>query len=403
MEIYGEQLFVHHTNICEQMMKAKNGFTLIELLVAIAIFVVVIAIPFNMFIKTLNIANQQYEISKSSVEKLPVSEILIKDIETAGFGLPYKIGDKKYSEVSDSISFPLYVSFRPSTFNNSPSGIPKAIDGDSDSSSGYSYLVLRGSVFGLSKAANHWTYIYYDNKTGTEKINIWNENSTSNYNNLAKDDEVIILNAATRKIVGNSLFYKVAQNASSLDENPIDYGLPGDLPPGNYLVYGINSNNNVSAPFNRIDYALYDGQNSGSLCAQGTHTLYRIVFNNNGTGSVTMYPILRCVADFEVWFGLDNNSDSIYWTKDLTSLPALKVRQELKRVVVFILIQNGQVDESYTYPSSWVSIGDNNTGIKRNTFYFSKHGFLLTGPKSYKHYRWKLLEFVIKPMNLEGD
>ncbi len=380
-------------------MKNITGWTLIELLIAIAIFVVVIVIPFTMFIKTLRITTRQYEISKSSIEKLPVSEILRKDIETAGFGLPYEIGNRTYSEISDSVSFPLYSSFKPSTFNGSPSGIPKAIDGNFDASSGYSYLVLRSSVFGLSKAANHWTYIYDDN--GTEKINIWNSNSISNYNNLADNDEVIILNANSREIVGNSLFYKITKNTSSSDLNPGDYGLP-NLLQGNYLIYGIKSSSDVSAPFNRVDYALYDEKNKNPLCAQGTHTLGRILFNNNSKGNVTKFPILRCVADFEVWFGLNSSSNSIYWTENLTSLTASEIRKYLKKVVVFILVQNGQVDSNYTFPKSSVFIGDSSLGIGK-TFYFSKHGFPQVGLKSYKYYRWKLLEFVVKPMNLEGD
>ena len=73
----------------------------------------------------------------------------------------------------------------------------------------------------------------------------------------------------------------------------------------------------------------------------------------------------------------------------------------LKEVAIFILIQNGQVDSSYTYPKSSVFVGDSDLGIGR-VFKFGGHGFYQTGPNSYKHYRWKLLKFFIKPINLEG-
>ncbi len=400
MEVYGEWIFIHYTDFCNKTMKDRVGFSTVELLVAIAIFIIIIAIPFKMFIKTLKTTTQQYEISKSSIEKLPVSEILTRDIETAGVGLPFKVNSNIYSEVNSGVSLRLYTSFKPSSFNNSPSGVPKAIDGNVDSSSGYSYLVLRSSMFGLNKAANHWTYIFYDNKTGTEKLNIWNNNSISNYNNLKQNDEVIILDAASREIKGTSLFFKITKDASPSDTDPTNYGLP-NLPQGNYLVYGISDKNDVAAPFNRVDYALYDEQNSNPLCAQGTHTLGKILFNNNSSGSISKYPILRCVADFEVWFGLDNNTN-IAWTQDLTSLSALKVREQLKRVVVFILIQNGQYDRNYIYPYSSTFVGDSSLGIGHE-FHFNNHGFLLTGTKSYKHYRWKLLEFIVKPINLEGN
>ena len=404
MEVYGTKFFLYNNNVYKQMIKNKTGWTLIELLVAIAIFAIIIVIPYSMFVKTLKLTTQQYEISKSSIEKLPALEILRRDVETAGFGLPWNLDNKTYSEVNNSVSFPLYSSFKPSSFNGSSSAAPKAIDGNIDSGNGYSYLVLRASAFGTSKAANHWTYMYNDN--GTEKINIWNSNSISNYNNLLAGDKVIVMSANKRQIAGNSLYYTISNDASHSDTDPSYYGLP--IPPGiesvNYLIYGIKKNNDIAAPFNRIDYALYDEQTPSNICAQGTHTLGRILFNNNTNGTITKSPFLRCVADFQVWFGIDvNNSGKITWTQNPTSYSALEIRDtnQIKKVIIFILVQNGKVDKNYTFPKSSIFVGDDKLGIGR-TFKFNEHGFYQTGLNSYKHYRWKLLELVIKPINLEG-
>ena len=360
----------------------KKGFGLIELLVVIAIFVVVIGIPYKLFIQELKTTVREVSLSKTSIENVPALEIIRKDIETAGLGLPWDVSGITYQEASSS-SLPLY-SFNQDEFNDSPTNPPRAIIGKKDNKTGFSYLVLKSTAFGLNKASSHWSYID-DNGS----LNIWPAGNTANYNNFEKGDRVIVVDAGSRTLRGGSMYFTITKDANSADNGTTYYGLPS-LPLSVYLVYGV-SNKNLGAPFNRIDYSLYSGGDTKSECANGTYTLGRSIMQQNDNGSMTFttYPLLHCVADFQVEFGLDTtgNGNIDTWKQDITNLNAKNIRDELKQVGVYILIQNGTKDNNYNYPYDNVSVG--------------KRYFNLTQITDYKHYRWKILKLVAAPKNLE--
>jgi len=371
---------------------SKEGFSFLEFLVSLAILVVVIGIPLKIFIHGVKQTVKEVGISKKTLENIPVLEIIRKDIETAGFGLPWDLSGIIYSE-STSTGMGLY-SFAPTIFNDSPSNTPRAVVGLKDPlGKQFSYLVLRGSMLGLNKAAKHWTYINKDNE-----LNIWPSSSSSNYNNIKKGDNVILVNASNRALAGGSLYFNITKDANSLDTNPSDYGLPW-LERSVYLIYGINNsltnNNSIRAPFNRIDYRLYAQTSSPADCAPGTYTLARAIMRQSD-GAIVSYPLLHCVADFQVYFELDTDGDGIIdnCTQNLTSFSAEQIRKELKEVRVYLLVQNGIKDMSYKFPYSTVSVGDNTTMC-------TPHNFDMTRITDYQHYRWKVLSVVAIPKDLE--
>lgn len=371
---------------------SENGFSFLEFLISLAILIVVIGIPFKIFVHEVKQTVKEVGISKKTLENIPVLEIIRKDIETAGFGLPWNLNSMIYSEATSS-GATLY-SFDPTLFNDSPGNVPRAIVGKRDSSGKqFSYLVLKGSVLGLNKASKHWTYINKDNA-----LNIWPSSSPSNYNNIKRGDNVILMNANNRALVGGSLYFTISKDADKSDTNPSDYGLPW-LQRSVYVIYGINNSltgsNSLRAPFNRIDYRLYSQVNSPSDCAYGTYTLARAVMRQSD-GSVVNYPLLHCVADFQVYFELDTNGDGVIdnCTQDLTSFSAKQIRKELKEVRVFLLVQNGIKDMNYSFPYSTVSVGDNSSIC-------GAQSFDMTRIHDYMHYRWKVLSVVAVPKNLE--
>ncbi len=367
----------------------KKGFSLIELIVVVAIFTIVIGIPYKMFIQELKITMRETGLSKASIEEIPSLEILRRDIETAGFGLPWNISNFTYSEAADS-SLSLY-SFNPAVFNDAPNNPPRAIVGKKDSlNKGFSYLVLKGTSFGLNKAAYHWSFI---DKYGD--LNVWDSTSTENYNNMSNGDRVIVMDVGTRTLQGTSMYYTISKNADLTDTVASDYGLPS-LPQSVYLVYGIDTSD-PRAPFNRIDYRLYHGGDTNSECAVGTYTLGRSIMRQTD-GVIQSYPLLHCVADFQVAFGLDTNGDGDIdtWTQDLTTYSAKDIRNDLKQVRVYILIQNGIKDLHYNYPSDNVSVGET---IQGN--FVGDRDFDLNRIINYRHYRWKVIKIVAPPKNLE--
>ena len=386
----------------------KKGFTLIELLVAIGILVIIIGIPYAFLTKELKHTVKESALSQAALEKIPSLEILRKDIEDAGYGLMWDTAGITYTEASSNST--TWYSFGPNVFNDA-SNPPRAIIGKKDtdaSKPGFSYLVLKGTSLALNKACKHWSYIDKD-----DNLNIWPANNTANYNNFeiypgGVKDRVVVMDAGSRKIVQNitdsTFYFEVLKDAVPSDKDPSNYinNWSGATHPQSvYLIYGINNPGNTtsseSAPFNRVDYRLYTGSDTESECAVGTHTLGRAVMRQSD-GVRYSYPLLHCVADFQVGFGLDTTKDGKInnWTQDITTLTTAKdARDQLKQVRVYILVQNGTKDKDYEYPHASLTVGEtiNGTTIGRD---FN----LSTQITDHKLYRWKLIKLVVEPKNL---
>jgi len=224
------------------------------------------------------------------------------------------------------------------------------------------------------------------------------------------------MDAGSRKIIQNitasTFYFKILKNAVLSDKDPSNYinNWSGATHPQSvYLIYGINNPDNTtsseSAPFNRVDYRLYTGSDTKSECAVGTHTLGRAVMRQSDDVMYS-YPLLHCVADFQVGFGLDTDTPKDgkidTWTQDITTLTTAKdARDQLKQVRVYILVQNGTKDKDYDYPHATIPVGETIT-INGNTFKVGRIGpdFDLTTITDYKHYRWKLIKLVVEPKNL---
>ena len=377
-------------------MRKKEGFSLVELIVAMAIFIIIIGIPYKMFVNELRTALQESSKAGTELESVPSVEIIRKDIEMAGYGLPWYLDNSTIYKETNTKNFPLYSKkMKASLFNDAPNDPPRAIVGKKDDKeNGFSYLVLKGAIFGLNKASEHWTYIDNNNN-----LNIWPKNDASNYNNIEKEDRVIILSAdEKRKLIYDILgfYFRVDKDASELETDPFSYGLPDDLPRSVYLIYGIDTSD-IRAPFNRVDYFLNDGSNDPDKCADGTHTLERAVMRQSD-GAIVSHPLLHCVADFQVYFGVDENNNGLIdkseWIQDLTSKDAEYIRKNLKQVRVYILMQVGRKDNHYTFDNSTFYVGDEKIKIGR-TFDLSSN------IKDYQHYRWKLIKLIAIPRNLE--
>ena len=104
----------------------------------------------------------------------------------------------------------------------------------------------------------------------------------------------------------------------------------------------------------------------------------------------TLLPLIDCVADIQVVYGLDNNADGAVdaWSSDISvGMTAADIRTQLAEVRVHLLAQEGQRDDSYRTPTDNIYVGSQSMG--RN--------FDVSG---YRNYRWKLYSIVVKPKNL---
>lgn len=367
---------------------SNKGFTLVELLVTMSIFVIAIMLVSTLFINQLNLFRQQSAIVETNVEGIMALEILRKDIEGAGYGLPWHLPSGiTYSAPETFPSNPCGpgTSADPSTYNDNPPNPPRAIvSGNNSCFNGSDYLVIKSILVAQNNESKKWALL---KDTGVLRSNISGED-------FKDDDRVIVIDPGTsesnyKTLIGSgSSFYKPYSNVS--DFKPPD-------PLITRVIYGITSDTiNPKVPFNRADYFI-NSNNKPSRCAPGTGVLYKATMNHgstSGTNQFTELPILDCVADMQVIYRRDTNGDGIIdnETDDISALDAQTIRKEVKEVRVYILAQEGQKDMNYTYPSSTVTVGEFGLG---QTFDLSaKIG------SDYKYYRWKIYKLVVRPNNL---
>ncbi len=351
----------------------NKAFTLLELLLALLISILVMAGIFYSFNTVINSQIQQSKIAESDISSLMGLEIIRKDIELAGFALPWSIDPSvSYSEASSDSDF----SPSPDFFNDAPSSVPRPFvlaDNLNTSARNSDVLAIKSSVLNYeSSVSQKYGILYFDSSSSS-----WSFNRYS-LNDLSDGDYYIIL-SFDRSLISSSTWY-----CSSLS-CPLLSGLDVDLA---YLYAGLSSVV-PRMPFNRVDYYLKRPSSFPSYCSPNSYVLYRSLIKHSD-GSRNEQPILDCVMDFQVSFGLDTNSDGFIdiWSSGLPS-DSSTLRNQVKQVKIFIIYQEGQYDPNFISSSSY-TLGDNDTGILS----------IFTPTDDDVHYRWKILKLAVNPLNL---
>ncbi|WP_243371420.1 prepilin-type N-terminal cleavage/methylation domain-containing protein [Geotalea sp. SG265] len=390
----------------------NHGYTLTELIIVMAIFMTVIIITANAFEKIVYQSSNQSKSAETQIEGIVGLEVLRADLEQAGFGLPWSfIPAINYTEADgDNL---LTATIRPTgknagTYNDAPTSAPRAIVSDDstfnwDGSAGSKYLVIKSSLAAANDTCRKWTTVSFD-QYGARTRKIWGS-AALDFNTT--DRVIIVKNSLnttpiTRQLVSSSTstaaFSGTFSNFSS-PANPQN----GDT----FEIYGINdSSDALSFPFNRADY--YVARPSSAMpksCADNTGILYKSTVIQGGTSAGKLapgMPLLDCVADMQVVFGIDasgngiNYADPNYHTTSLSGYDANRIRTELKEIRVYILAQEGKKDRLYTYPSETVEVGERFGGVLQGRVFNLKDRI----GADYKNYRWKVYTIVIRPKNL---
>lgn len=362
------------------MMKNERGFSLVELIMVMLIFGFVLAASSDMFVGLLRGYKQQSKIAETSIEGIIGLEMLRRDIDSAGYGLPWTIPNTvSYSEAANAPQ---------NSYNDcsgsAPCSPPRAIVSGDGGTSAPDHLVIKAVNVASNSTCTKWTELI---SSGTATTTSW----TPSTENLSPNDHVIVMSPGTpstnsRLLVGftSALLFSGVSSYASTDETRI--------------VYGVDPDTALRMPFNRADYYV-STSNPPWRCAPGTGVLMKAVVSQNG-GGFSYLPLLDCVADMQVSFKLDRtgNSPSSNWDTasvltDLSGTPltAQQIRDQLKEVRVDILAHEGERDTSYTHNSSTVLVGEN-TLVGRN--------FDLTTISNWQNYRWKIYTLIVNPSNL---
>ena len=402
---------------------------MVELLVSMAIVLLIIGAAATAYLKLLRTYRTQGRLAESYMANLTGLEMLRYDIETAGFGLPASLSaGATYTEASDNS-----VPYTPANLNDSPNNPPRPLAHlDNAGANGSDVLTIKSSAANVfnNPAGKKWSMV--TNFTGTNPIvKLWGVTTLDPVMDFKTGDRFIVLdnNGNLQPAAGNWSCYTFNASAPNTGyySNASTIGNPNTQQV--WYIYGLDSSEGAhNMPFNRVDYYLdkITGQYPSS-CAGSTYTLYRTVVDQASGKLLNKNPLVDCVRDFQVAFGIEPNGDPtqpIQWQKTLTiegvPMNAAQIQQQLREVRVFVLFQEGLGDTSTTPSfrfSGILNLGDQDIATSldpgdypagTNTFQQLSSSALpgnvslssFTPAGRDLQYRWKIIEISVKPMNL---
>lgn len=357
----------------------QRGFSLVELMISMALLMLSLAAASTIFSNILIPFKQQTKISETNIEGIVGLEIMRRDLELSGYGLPWTMPlGINYQEASTSPA---------STYNDSTANPPRGIlSGNNTGTNSSDYLVIKAVAVTRSSTSEKWTVL----KSASPYTRTW----TPSGENLSSAEYVIVISPGgssttnQRLLINNGSAFATAYNG--VTSSP---WVPSDNT-DTRVVYGVDPDTSPRMPFNRADYYI-STSNVPTKCAPNTGVLGKAVVNQSGGALTNFLPLLDCVADMQVIYRRDTDNDGTIdnTTNNITALTAQQIREQVKEVRVYILAHEGQMDPSYSYPSSTITVGEFGLG---STFNLSS----TIGP-TYANYRWKVYTIVVKTVNLK--
>jgi len=407
--------------------KGQDGFTLVELMITMVVFVLAMAAASNIFSGLLNQFKQQSRIAESNIEGISGLELMRHDLEQAGFGLPWNINGANYNEaVAGAIYDPTNanaaiaaISASDARLNEAAGNAPSAVAfANGVLMNGSDVLVIRATNIATNAASQKWEYIV-NNGAFPNLLRNWG-GSTAEM--LDPNDHVIIVNpsagARNQKVLVNNGGFDVQLKNPNFSFNAGGAGSPFEPPTDSYtayVAYGV-SPGALRMPFNRADFYLKRPADVPTRCEQSTGVLYKGMVNQ-ADGMLTELPLLDCVLDMKVVFAYASvgGGPADNWLASLPAAtaplqPAQVIRDQLKEIRVYLIVQEGQMDTSYKYvnPDPSAPASDRNMVYVKDPNCGNVYGTDCGGPGTQNgytvpnlNYRWKLHTIVVTPYNLK--
>lgn len=401
------------------LLSSQAGFTLIELIIVMGIFIIAIILSSDAFNRIASLSAQQVKSSESNIQGIIGLEIMRSDIEHAGYGLPWEMPFVADFEESQKNLDDLAKGINPKTFNDKgnttsddSNKVPRAVQSATAQSAtadpatdGRDYLVIKSTAIGMTDVVKKWTYVE-GVATGAYSLKTWG------VNDFAENNRVTVLNSSTRRLVTTAAATFLAATANDtgytfsdkLTSTPnlskVDFVPQDDTEL--YLVYGISETSDLRVPYNRADYYIARPDDENKMpkrCASGTGILYKAVLNH-ADGNVKEYPLLDCIADMQVVYGVDPDGigpevATPLQEDALQDLSAKQIREQLKLITVYVLTHEGQKDRTYTYQNQKIIVGESaSAGREFDLATLKDIG------SDWKYYRWKVYRFTVTPRNL---
>ena len=400
------------------MLKKQSGFSMIELLIAMTLFLVVIIAATGVFAPLLMSSKQQASKIETDIEGIVGLDILRRDIKQADIGLPWDLNGAVYLEADNTQNVTLQDE---EWYNDSPGNVPRALVSGNDDGDGVQglqglpaasdVLVIKSVIIAGNDVSRKWAHVNQNNI-----VNEWIPDTDK----LETDNRVIVLiPGETRKL---HVKFGGSFTTSYVDNDPGDDALADDAfkapdAERQYIVYGVAEpanpvNTALRMPFNIADYYVRTpASGMPERCAQGTGILYKgVLIQRTGAsngGGLNELPIIDCVADMQVVYGVDNDDDgdfenpavyfgsTDYYTDDFSlNLTSAEDVRNIRQVRVYILAQEGQRDPGFTFNN--FTCAGNCIKVEDSTVAGLGRDFDLTAITDWANYRWKVYSLVVK-------
>lgn len=355
------------------MRRSRSGFTLVEVMITVVILFVVLDALMLFFLNVVGEFRKQGKVAETGIETVIGLEVLRKDVESAGYGLPWT-NIPTYSESATA-----------NAADDSPSNAPRAlVNQNGVGINGSDRLVVKASSVGTDEACRKFTTL----QEGPFK-RTWG-NATLDFSST---DRVLVLGAGTDP--ANRRWYLGPATFSS---GPLTYATADGYAPSApevRLIYGLTDGTVPRMPFNRAEYFI-DQTSVPRLCAPGTGVLAKSVMLHDSGSLGAPLPLLDCVLDFQVALGLnlagtDPTVDCVVASTSHLDNTAPWLRERLRDVRISILSHEGARDARYVHPESSIFVGDNSLATPVGA---------TVNVGALRNYRWKVHTIVVRPTSL---
>ena len=345
-------------------MNRQRGMTMVELMVSLAVVLLIVGAATTAYLKLLRTYRAQGRLAESYMANLTGLEMLRYDIEMAGFGLPASLAaGATYTEAAAQGANTPAPPYDPSALNDAVNPAPRAfVHLDNGGANSTDVLAIKSSAANLNPTSKKWSMISRAGSGAVPMVKMWGGGAAldpvMDFTAVPPADMFIILdNTYQLKVdTSNKWCFPFTGAAGTPPTGYYNDATPltgAALPPSNaesvYYIYGLDNSATHSMPFNRVDYYLDNNSKfpKPSSCAAGTYTLYRSTISQ-ADGTLITTPLIDCVMDFQVAFGLATNLDNNInkWQTNLAGLQASDIQQQLREVRVFLVYQEGLGDTS---------------------------------------------------------
>jgi prepilin-type N-terminal cleavage/methylation domain-containing protein len=410
------------------LFKDDRGFSIVEMVIVMAVFVIIIMVTSEAFNTIVTKSRLQTQLADTNISGIIGLEMLRVDVESAGYGLPWKFKFIPENRYTDDISYAeaiddpgVALNRNAQTYSDSGQNkVPPAVSGTNNIASadptvvlaGTDVLAVRSLRISNDAAGKRWTYV----ESGVAPRQ-WNSDMVAGSDNIimtqlidgskAVNDLLIKRPAGSGPGVASTpVWTSTFSNYSTVFGKPTVY-TSAEKKSDMYTIYGVTSSTALRMPFNRADYYVRRpavAEDAFMLLPQRCNPASGVLFKaivGHTSGRYDEMPIMECVLDFQVVYGLKTPGSSVVAdTSDISALNPAEIRERIKEIRMYILTHDGGKDNNFNYTNATIGVGpgDGLTSGTGRTLDFAAQGV-----PDWQNYRWRVYQVVARPMNLVGN